>query len=453
MPVAPSPGKIPRRLTKQQFYAKNPKGIYQNYLNAYTRQHGGPHGPTARGRPNQPFAGPSYESLLRGIVIETPAQLQKRANQMAQAGIRAQQQIIREEAARMRDEARVRMESMAAAGRAAAAQNAGLFGMVGGEYNSAAGEIAGLGTNLSNQMVNTTEGIQLAQNAGLASVGAPEMAVGGPAGTNSIAGAPQGAVSAYQFGNLPAQAITSAGAASQFGLAGMVAAQNLRATQEGLAGYTTSVRDADRDRVAALKELAAGRPQQVAEFLSQLMEANANARDQAMALLAARQTFGLQNQQNKRATAAARQDRRTAIQNRKIANKQAALLGREISIDLSRAKGYYVDRMGRPITDKQGNTIKFKEEPNSSSATGGGWTSIAAKRDAMAKSMEYFLQDSYDKRGRLIRTKQQAIAHMKARFPGTPDAVIRQFVNASWPKSAKKAGTTGSTGGGFGSQP
>jgi hypothetical protein len=460
MPVAPSPGKIPPRLTYAQFIKKravNPvrgrttKDRYQSYLNAYTTQHGGPHGPTAHGRPNQPFAGPSYESLLRGVTIETPAQLEARANRMANQGVKAQQAIIREEAKRLRDEAMSRMEAQAAAGRAAAAQNAGLFGMVGGEYNAGAREIAGLGTNLSNQMVNTTEGALLAQNAGLSNIGAPDIAVGGPAGANTVAGAPQGAVSAYQFGNLPAEAITSAGAASQFGLAGMVSAQNLRATQEAGAGMRDSIREANSARASAMRELAAGRPAQAAQFLQALTEANANARDQAMALLAARQTFGLQNQANKRATASSRQDRATAIQNRQLAQKQAALLGRDVNIDLSRSVGHYVDNLGRPVKGPNGQTIKFKEQPAAPSSTA-SWTA-PEKRAEMSRQMSYFLKDSYNARGKLVRTEQQALNFMVQQFPGTPRSVLKKYVRSLWPKKKTQGAAGGQEDGGFGTKP
>jgi hypothetical protein len=437
----------PRRLTKQQFLHKHPKGTYQNYVNAYTRQHGGPHGPSAAGRPNQPFAGPTYESLLRGLRFETPAQLEARANRMANQGIKSQQAIIREEAKLMRDEALKRMNAMAAAGRAAAAQNAGLFGMVGGEYNAAAGEIANLGTNLSNQMVHTTEADVLAQNAGLATVGAPEMAVGGPAGVNSIAGPHQGDVSAYQFGRLPAQAISTAGEASQFGLAGMVSAQNLRATQEALGGYRTAVGEADAARRAALKELAAGRPAQASQFLTQLMEAQDRQRELAMSLLAARQTFGLQNQENKRATAAARQDRATSITNRQLARQQAKMAGRELDEEMSRALGHYVDKMGRPIKGKNGQNIPYK--PEASAATTGQWTA-PEKRAEMSRQLSYFLKDSYDKRGRLTRTQAQAVKFMSMQFPGTPIKLIKQYVAAGWPKTPKGSAAGG---GDLGAQP
>jgi len=269
--------KPPTKLSKQQFLARRPGGVYQNYLNAYKRQH------PALDKP-RPV---TYGGLLAGLQqsFETPAQIEARANRMARQQTATSAADIRAEAKLMRDEAQNRALSMAAAGRAAAAQNAGLFGMVGGEYNAAAREIANLGTNLSNQAVATTEGDVLAQNAGLAAVGAPPVAVGGPAGSNTIAGPTQGAVSAYQFGKLPAEAITTAGEASQFGLAGMVSAQNLRATQEAQAAFQGAVREADTARTAALKELQRGRPGLAAQFLMQLQDAQRQQISLAMTLL------------------------------------------------------------------------------------------------------------------------------------------------------------------------
>jgi len=380
--------KRPPKLTRREFLRKAPTNPvqgrtsgqrYQSYLTAYQRQHG----PAKAQVTQSPL--PTMESLLGQVGrFETPAQLEARANRMAGAGIKQQQAMIREEAALMRKEAQDRALSMAAAGRAAAAQNAGLFGMVGGEYNAGAREIQGLGTNLSNQMVHTTEADQLAQNAGLATVGAPEMAVGGPAGTNSIAGPTQGAVSAYQFGMLPAQAITTAGEASQFGLAGMVAAQNLRATQEGNAAFVQSVRDADRARSAAVKELAAGRPAEAAKFLQMLQEAQRQQIGLASGLI--QQRAGMRQagfEQGMTKKTFKEQQKQQAFQNRLTVRELAAkeqqfqmelsAKAQENAVEMSRidasasrAWGYLVNKAGQPIL-KNGKPI-----PVASYSSGGG---------------------------------------------------------------------------------
>jgi hypothetical protein len=356
--------KRPPKLTRQEFLRKAPVNPvagrtggqrYQSYLTAYQNRYK----PVRQQAPQNPV--PTLQSLLARVgQFETPAQLEARANRMANQGVTAQQTIIREEAARMRAEAQSRMEAQSAAGRAAAQMNAGLFGMVGGEYNAGAQEIQGLGTNLSNQIVNTTEAQTLAQNAGLAQVGAPEMDVGGPAGSNSIAGAPQGAVSAYQFGNLPAQAITTAGAASQFGLAGMVSAQNLRATQEAVAGMNDSVKEANSARMSALKELAAGRPAQAAQFLQQLQEAQRQQIGLASGLIqqraAMRQAGFTQGMTKKEYT--------QKVKQQQFQNKQALIA---MGIDLSQvdpvksqALGYVVNKRGQPIL-KNGQKIPAKK--------------------------------------------------------------------------------------------
>lgn len=354
----------PPKLTRQEFLRKKPINPvagrsggqrYQAYLTAYQNKYK----PVRQQAPQN--AVPTLQSLLAQVGrFETPAQLEARANRMANAGIKSQQAIIREEAALMRKEAQDRATAMAAAGRAAAAQNAGLFGMVGGEYNAGAQEIRGLGTNLSNQMVNTIEGQTLAQNAGLASVGAPEMAVGGPAGTNSIAGPAQGAVSAYQFGELPGQQIANAGQASQFGLAGMVAAQNLRATQEASAGFRDAVSKADSARTSALKELAAGRPAQAMQFLAQLQEAQRQQIGLASGLIQQRagmRQAGFEQGMTKK-------EYQQKVKQQQFQNKQTLLA---MNIDLSQvdpvksqALGYVVDKRGKPIL-RNGKRIPAKK--------------------------------------------------------------------------------------------
>jgi len=354
----------PPKLTRQEFLRKKPVNPiagrsggqrYQAYLTAYQNKYK----PVKTQAAQSPL--PTLQSLLAQVgQFETPAQLEARANRMANQGVKAQQAIIREEAARMRKEAQLRADSMAAAGRAAAAQNAGLFGMVGGEYNSAAAEIRGLGTNLSNQMQATTAGDVLAQNAGLSAVGAPGIAVGGPAGANTVAGAPQAGVEAYRGGELPGQMIGNQGQAATFGLAGMVSAQNLRATQEAQAGLIQATRDADSARMSALKELAAGRPAQAAQFLQQLQEAQRQQIGLASGLIqqrAAMRQAGFEQGMTKK-------EYQQKVKQQQFQNKQTLLA---MNIDLStvdpvksQALGYVVDKRGRPIL-KDGKRIPAKK--------------------------------------------------------------------------------------------
>jgi hypothetical protein len=378
--------KRPPKLTRQEFLRKAPINPvagrtggqrYQSYLTAYQRQYK----PVRTQAPQNAL--PTIASLLSRVgQFETPAQLEARANRMANAGVTAQQAIIREEAKRLRDEALLRMQSMAAAGRAAAAQNAGLFGMVGGEYNSAASEIRGLGTNLSNQMQQTDAGNQLALNAGLSQVGAPAMPVGGPAGANTLAGPEQAGVESYRGGELPGQAISNAGQAATFGLAGMVSAQNLRATQEAQAAMNESVRTADAARISALKELAAGRPSQAMQFLQQLQEAQRQQVGLASGLIQQRSAmrqagFGQSMAKKEYGQKVAQQKFQNQVTLQELAMKATGLEIQYGQVDAAKsmALGYVVDAKGRPIL-KNGKRIPAKRllQATSSSSKGRSMT-------------------------------------------------------------------------------
>ena len=219
----------------------------------------------------------------------------------------------------------------------------------------------------------------------------------------------------------------------------MVASQNSRATQEALASYRESVGESNKNRILALKELAAGRPAAAQQFLTQLQANNANARNIAMSLLAARQQFGLNAQGNERATnaardarAAAREALRVSKQNRAIAEKQAALLGREISLELSRSRKIYVDRMGRPITTPAGATIPFKEAPAGASTTEAGetWTDI---RYEVQRSVNDAVEDATTRGGKVSR--QTIIKQMKSLYAKRFWPRIVQYIN-SMPNSA-----------------
>jgi hypothetical protein len=100
------PLKRPPKMTRREFLRSAPVNPvagrtggqrYQSYLTAYQRKFG-----AARGQSTQrPL--PTLESLLGQVgQFETPAQLEARANRMANQGVKAQQSIIREEAALMR---------------------------------------------------------------------------------------------------------------------------------------------------------------------------------------------------------------------------------------------------------------------------------------------------------------------------------------------------------------
>lgn len=377
----------PPKLTRQEFLRKkavNPIAgrsggqRYQAYLTAYQNKYK----PVTQQAPQNPV--PTLQSMLARLgQFETPAQLEARANRMANQGVKSQQTIIREEAKLMRDEAQQRAEAMAAAGRAAASMNAGLFGMVGGEYNAGAQEIRNLGTSGANQIQETTAANVLRQNAGLEQVGAEDVLVGGAAGENTVAGAPQAHVEAYRGGELPGQALANAGQASTFGLAGMVSAQNLRATQEANAGFRDAVAQADKARTSALKELAAGRPAQAAQFLQQLQEAQRQQIGLASALIqqrAAMKQAGFAQSMTKKDFA--EKKKQQAFQN-KVTLNELAMKATGLNIEYgqvdaakSAALGYVVDRTGKPILDANGKKIPAKRllQATSSGSKGASMT-------------------------------------------------------------------------------
>jgi hypothetical protein len=427
------------KMTRKEFLRSkpvNPVGgrtggqRYQSYLTAYQRKYG----PTRRQSAQGPV--PSIESLLGQVGrFETPAQLEARANRMAGQGIKSQQAIIREEAKLLRDEAQRRMESQAAAGRAAAAQNAGLFGMVGGEYNAGAQEIRNLGTNLMNQSQVTSEGQQLAQNAGLSQVGAPAMAVGGPAGANTLAGPEQAQVGAYTYGELPGQMIGTAGQAAQFGLAGMVSAQNLRATQEGLAAMNDSVREANAARMAATKALAAGRPEQAAKFLQMLQEAQRQQIGLASGLI--QQRSAMQNQgfeQGMTKKTFAEQVKQQAIENDQtvIQNQQAwAEIGlkrkalnyslAEVDVERSVAQKFLVNKKGQFILDKNGKKIPSASLLSQVSGTSKTASMTPGQKSRLVQTAQDYAETAFYGYGKDANGKRVPVSQLGDFDPDNPD--------------------------------
>lgn len=443
-----------------------PHGRYQGYLNYIksARDKGPPQAPppTPKGSPL-----PTYLSLLKSIHIETPAQIEARANRLANQGILAQQKLIREEAAQMREEAMARMEAMAGAGRAAAQMNAGLFGMVGGEFNAGAQEMRGLATGGAGAIAGATGAEVASANAGLAAVGAPGVTQGGP-GHAGMAGPGQAGVEAYIGGELPGQALNTAGQAATFGLAGLVSSQNLRATQEAQASLRQSISEINSNRASAIRELAAGRTTAAAQYIAQFQAANERARQTAMTLLAAREAFktsqqarGLRGSQEGRDKAAEIRAQKAAERqakadaealrvsklNRKLAVQKSALQGREVDIERSRALHYYVDMQGRPITRNgkpDGPRIKFVEKPPDRTAE--PTKTIGEVRQEVAQAATDYVKASYGgRRGdQLVRTKRQLVDFLKAQFPGVKKEVIWRIANSIWPTATTKGGSSGS---------
>lgn len=268
-----------RTLTKPAFTAwaakqpKKPGGrSYENYRTFLEKYRAGKAPQRAAGGGGRTTKKTSsLEMMLR---IQTPKQIEAQANRMAQAQLDAQRKFLLAQTAQEKADALRQMQAVSAAGRLAASMNAGLFGMVGGEYNAAANEIKGMASGLTGAVGATTEADVAARNEALASVGGDTVAVGGSPYDPSVAGGAQVGVENMYSGTIPGQQIGTAGEAATFGLAGMVGAQNLRATQEGVATYVEAMRNLNKDQRLNLMELASKRPELVAGFLDKLNERN-----------------------------------------------------------------------------------------------------------------------------------------------------------------------------------
>jgi hypothetical protein len=271
-----------RTLTKPEFQAwkkdqpKKPGGrSYENYRTFLEKYRAGKKPQGAGGGGGGRGGGRSSSSSLETLLqIQTPRQIEAQANRMAAAQLKAQRDFLMAQSAQEKADALRQMQAVAAAGRQAAAMNAGLFGMVGGEYNAAANELRGLSSGLAGAVGATTEADVAARNEALATVGAPTVTVGGGIYAPSVAGATQTGVENLYSGGIPADAMGTAGEAATFGLAGLVGSQNLRATQEGTAAYVGAMRDLNSNQRLALMELASKRPELVAGFMDTLKAEN-----------------------------------------------------------------------------------------------------------------------------------------------------------------------------------
>ena len=232
------------------------KERYQSYLNAYKTQHGGPHGSCRQGCACQPALRRTdlRVACCAASSLRRPQQMEARANRMANQGITAQQKIIREEAKLMRDEA---LRADGGAGRCRSRRRRSERGAV----RDGRRRVQRRRRRRSRTWARTSRrpGGARRPRADVpprtqdsAAVGAPGLAVGGPAGrTPGSPGRRRQASRRTVAASFPAQAITAAGGAAQFGLAGMVSAQNLRATQEAQAGYRSRWARLSRARVGA----------------------------------------------------------------------------------------------------------------------------------------------------------------------------------------------------------
>jgi hypothetical protein len=304
-------------LSYQEFKKIKPKGRYKRYLGFLASKRPGwdMNRPLQQQsykppKPKPAAAGPTtYSSLLASLgKFETPAQIEARANRMAQTQQTYQQKLIDAEYAEAQGDAQRHMEALQSAGRAAAAMNAELMGRVGKSYEGAAQGITALGGSLGAAMSGATAADVAAANRSLGAVGAPGVGVGGPAGATTIAGAEQAAVENFRGATLPAYQLGQTSAAQQFSMGNSIAAQNLRATQEANAAFIGTTREAARAKASAIKALAAGRPQAAMQFLQQLQAAQRQQVALAQGLLGAQQASTSQTKADKRAEEALKRD-------------------------------------------------------------------------------------------------------------------------------------------------
>ena len=426
----PLPG--PVTLNKQQFLDRRPGGSYQAYLGYLKAHRPAPSAPkiapdkvvsrgggtlVTPGSTRAPAAtahGPlTYADLLARVqsTFETPAQIEARANRMAQQQMSYQKDLSLDEYNRTKKDAMQAMLAQQAAGRAAAGMNAELMGRVGSAYGSAAGDIGILGGGLGAAVAGATAADVSAANAELGRAGAGPVSVGGPVGTPGIAGDVQAGVEQYRNATLPANQLTTAGQAQQLGLGGLIGAQNLRATQEANMGYTSAMHTAQQARTQALTELARKRPDLVSDYLTKLQDSQRQQIALASSLVGAGYEQKMTGKKFKADTAQIAQSNKQwwAAYNTKndqwttqfdenqrqfnaSVKAKAAAAGVELgTVDAAASKvwGYLVDKAGRPIVGKDGKPIPVAKTGKTSQFTPGQLASLMGKAQDKAETFFY----------------------------------------------------------------
>lgn len=384
--------------------------------------------------------------------IETPAQQQARVNSEVNAQMAAQQQMLDNEYARQRNDALMMQQAMSQAGAAAASMSSDLFGQVGGEYNQAAKEISGLSHGLTGGISADTMGTVKGINKGLSNVGGGKVQVGGQGG---VGGPAQAGVMDYLGGTLPAQTFTGFGQADQFGLAGLISAQNQKATEEANAGLMSAMHDINDSRAKAMDALVAGRADLAHTYLTDAQNSQVKYISLVQGLMAQKtaqataaqnaaykgaqlglstQRVGLQaasvaqgadrvkvslaslnariaNQNMSQTLAQAREQRlagNTAFQQKATMLKiQASALQNELSngridVALSKAHKVIVDHLGKPILGWDGkpipsSTLATLKTPKT--ITPGQMSTIMQKANALIPQLFYGVLSSTGKPG------------------------------------------------------
>jgi hypothetical protein len=381
----PKPIHYAPALSRAAFAKARPQGRktwnYQNYLqylkanrpqwdigHPMRRQLAPPKG--AAPSPHGPVASPF--SIYQQFGMESPAQIQKRANQMVQQQMMAQRQLISGDWGDAQKEAMARMLAFQSAGRAAAAMNAQLMGMVGSGYTGAGSELNAYGSAIGKAASGATAADVAAANATLANVGAGAVTEGGPVGAPGVAGPSQAAVELFRGATLPAEALGTAGTAAQVGLGGLVGAQNLRATQEAQAAYMQALGEASKQRTQEMRQLISQRPQVYASLYNQLQNANMN-----MARLYQQAQY--QNAQ----IANARSELR---QRYLVARQQAVTAAQKMAVDKwYKQQSLSLDRQGMAIRSFTAQSGRISAQASASRAQ-----TAAAKAAASGETGNYY---------------------------------------------------------------
>jgi hypothetical protein len=357
-----------------------------------------------------------YDQWIKSIqgYIETPAQQEARVNREIQQQIDAQKKVMDDEYAKQRADALASFQAQSLAGQAAAAMNRDLFSSVGGEFNAAAGEMKGLAHGLSKNAQGATAGDVSTANAALGAFGnAPVM----QGGTFGVGGGTQQGVEEYRGGTLPAQMFGTQGEAANFGLAGMIGAQGLQATQEAQAALIKTERDINDSHSKAIDSLNAGRLDLYHTYMSDAKDSQIKYISLVQGLISAKQSAAasgvkqtldlakfklsvqslsarIKNQSFQQTMAQIKEGRLkgTAEFNQQATVKrlentaiQNAISNGQVNIPLSKSLKYLVDKQGNPILDSNGQKISSSRLTAGATKKGPTAATMSKAQDAIEK--------------------------------------------------------------------
>ena len=437
-------------MTRQQFKSARPQGNYQSYLAFLQRKRPGwnINNPLKAQHVNPPTRGalPSYESMLRGLPFDTPAQMEARARRMAGNDYRFAQTAAQQAYKQAQDDAMRRMLAFQSAGRAAAQMNAGLIGQVGGEYQAGADQLSKLAAAGSASMSGATDAAVASANQATSNVGMPGVTVGGPVGGPGLAGPTQAGVENYRGGTLGAQLLQNAGGFAEAGMAGQIGAQNLRATQEAQAAYMSAVEQAQTAKAGALQEALAGRRSGIGDYLLKLQDAQRQQYALAMSMLEGRRGTtqekfgrGVTKREQGREDTKLRMAQQAQAQQLRIAQEAARMQGAQIDMDKSIAKGVYILANGQTLK-QNGKPIKVKPAVVAANVGGSSAnvvTPYEKRQDAVTAANDWLYRHR-DRRGNITGTKAQLVSNIMA-ATGVDRKLAQQIADSAYPKTVKGA--------------